>query len=260
MTADNHYSKLNLMDNHKQSFLKIIALFELIFILGLSYSLYFFNQQLKITNEQFSNLQGRLASLQKTPEPKFQQVEINSWLTFSNPDYNFTLNYPKKWHLEKGIISASQDLAYENYVRLSSHPDQCSDCTESEAENYYEFFIRDWGIINDKNKTTDALEYQLRGWLDFVEKEEGPPTIPGFTQKPLNRATLFNNQDVSATAVKPYYPKPNENLIGKEYVLITPNYHKYVINIVAPSESFENGEYLKDNSPLKNIITSLKCK
>jgi hypothetical protein len=251
------------MDNHRKNIFKIIAPLELIIILGLSCYLYILNQQLKTSTSRISNLQSQLTNTKKKPETKFEPVEINSLSTFSDPEYNFTFNYPENWYFEKEILLETQNLPYENYVRISSHPDRCSDCTEDEHKKYYEFFIRDWGVINDKNKSADALTYQLRSWLNFVEKEDGQPTIPGFTQKPLYRSTPFENQhknqNISSVAVEPYYPKPNENLVSKEYVLITSGYHKYVINIITPPETFV-GDTFKENNPLIKIIDSLEFK
>jgi len=196
-------------------------------------------------------------------EDDFTPLNIESWQEFSDSEHPFSFKYPQGWLIQ-------EDNEYK-IISVVTHPDCCQACSQNEIKNYYEFYIRDDGILEGEKETKDALEYLLREWLEFVELEkDGPPMIPGFTQAPKSYEwNLFTNQNVSAVEVNPYHCAPsykqegeNVELIQTEYVLIDNNYRLYTIKLVSPGYSNkENRPYIdEEGHPLIEIIKSLRFK
>ncbi len=252
----------NKMD-HKPIAKKLYLLIIAFLLLILSFLAFRYAVDTKKLVAQLNQARKLKCVYNKTKTLKFPKIE--NWKTFKSKDGSFSFKYPASWYLkDEG-----------GFVTVASHPNQCRDCTDEEAQNYFEFAIRNNGILSQNNRTTNALEYLLRDWLDFIEKEkkrcatENPclPIIPGFTQKYKDDANyLFKNQKASAVEVSFYYPSPdygrNISLVKNEYLVVTPNYRRYEIFLISPGySSKEDKPTLEDTKhPLIQILRSLKLK
>ena len=241
---------------------KAVVFVETLTILILSFGTFKLNQILSQERQQISSLRSRIREIEELKGEKPVPLKVRFWREFSDPRYSFSLRYPQDWSLER--VSPTQ-------VRVVNYSNQCRDCLAVEKQGYYEFSIRDDGMLEDKEVGT-ALMYILKEWLKFIKEETERcvgqevclPTVPGFTQKYIGPASyLFVNQDISTVEVSPYYYSPADGdksveLFENEYVILTKGKHLYTINVISPWRfDREDKSDLEEGHPLAEIIRSL---
>ncbi|MDP2874483.1 MAG: hypothetical protein Q8N84_04300 [bacterium] len=203
-------------------------------------------------------------SLLQGSEPEIPAGPKEEWRNFKDQEYNFSFRYPNNWLIKKHDEKTT--------VSVSNYPAGCEGCSETEKQNYYEFYIQDKGILTGEKRTNDASEYLLkeRLALEKLDREcqsnsTQPclPRTPGPQQYIGEPKDLFDHLPASAIEVSPYHLAPdygeNFHLVQNEYVLIDNNYRLYTIDLVSPG--YPNGENktdIKDRHPLVDIIKSLK--